>query len=1268
LPNDAPANPKTAEAYYQLGNLYVKQNNYSQAQFCYEKELAINPLHVEAHCHLGVVYANQKQLDKAIESFRKALAINENHVNALCNLGNTYIDKNDLPLALIYLEKAFSLDDQHIDTLNNLGLLHKNKNKLSEAIACYKKAIAVDCYYANAHFNLAFVSLLSGDYELGWQEYEWRFQANKQLTPEQQFPNCKQWQGEKLTNKTLLIYAEQGFGDAIQFIRYVILVAQSVDNIIVQCLTPLHRLFHSIPQISQLVGFDQPLPHFDVYYPLMSLPFLFHTDAETIPANVPYLHAPKSAGFPLSVNKNKLNVGLVWVGNPAFKNDKNRSIDISNFQPITLLKQVQFYSLQVGNRRSDLSQITFANPVIEIGDKVKDFADTAAIIEQLDLVISVDTSVAHLAGALNKPVWILLPFSPDFRWLLEREDCPWYPSVRLFRQREAGVWHDVFNRIKQTLENEVLIHFSKENANIDTPLAINTETVTATGFDISIASDNAFKYHQAGQLDQAKQLYQQILVVDKNNMTILHYLGLVLHQLGETEQAINYIKKAIAVNPEYIAAYNNLGIIYMEKNQLDEAIDCYQQVIALNSNYAPAYYNMGSAYQRKQDLTHAMACYQQALSLNPNYAEAHYNLGIIYQKTDEDTAISCYETALSIQPDYAQAHYNLGTIYLKQQNYEQAISHYQAALAILPNYVEAQCYLGHAYLKQKDFTNAMTHYEKTLVMQADYVDAICGLGSVHLGQNQLELAIESYEKALTIHPNCTEAQCNLGLVYIQQNKLELALACYQKTLQIDNNYIDAYCGLGDIYFEQDQFELAIESYEKALVISPNHIKTQYNLGRVYFKQKKLESALICYQKVLQIDKNNTVGLSGLGSVYLEQSQFELAIEYYKKSLAVDENQAYPLCCLGFIYLKQDQLELAIEYYEKAIVIDTDDKKSYLQLGFLFYIVANPVQAIFYYKKAIALDADYADAHMNMAFAQLLNGDYEQGWQEHEWRWQVGELNFPKMMFAIEKKWQGEHLAGKTILLYAEQGLGDVIQFIRYVSLIADYGAAIIIRCQPTLKSLFVGLPNVRQIITDKENLPYFDFHSSLMSLPWVFKTRLQTIPAQVPYLFANKKLSFDLPLNKNTLNIGFVWAGNSQHLNNKNRSIAITHFQVFSQIKAVQFYSLQVGESNKDLNQLQFVNPIIEVGSQVKDFAETAAIINKLDLIICVDTSVAHLAGALNKPTWLLLPFAPDWRWLLEREDSPWYPSFRLFRQTQRGDWSPVFQRLKYELEQLVDK
>jgi len=1070
-------------------------------------------------------YQQTGNLKQAHIAYQQLLNQQPNNSEVLHYFGLLLHEQGNFKDGILNIEQAIAINKQYKEAYNNLGLLYHASADIEKAIACYEKAIALDNDYADAHYNLALSLLLNGNYKQGWQEYEWRWQLSNAQEVKKEFSFAKAWQGESLIGKTILIYSEQGMGDAIQFIRYIDLIAKQAEKIIVQCPRVLKKLFSSIPQIHEIVMPEELLPVFDFYTPLMSLPYLLKTDLNSIPANTPYLTAPASASFAFLMDKTKFNIGLVWAGNSTHKNDKNRSIDISQFQSILQLESVQFYSLQTGKQRADLQKIKAHHAIIDFGEKFANFADTAAVIQELDLIICVDTSVAHLAGALNKPVWVLLPFVPDWRWLMETEKSPWYPSMRLFRQPAIADWESVFVILKKELETESV------NFNNREPKII-TQTKPLPDFDISIATDSALKYHQEGQFEQAKQLYEKILAIDENNISVLHYLGLIFHQLGDSKQAIALLKKSVSLNPDYMLAYNNLGIAYMEDNQLDKAIDCYEKALQLNPNYAACYYNMGSCYHRKQQLTQAISCYEQALFLNPNYPEAHYNLGMIYQEHQPELAISCYEKVLAIQPHYAQAYLNLAVIYLKQENYATAILYYEKVLAIFPDYAEAQCGLGNVSLKQKDFLKAISYYEKSLQLQVNNPDALCGLGTV--------------------------------------------------------------------YLEQAQFDLAIKHFKKTLQLNPNYIEAQRNLGLVYDKQDKLEEALLCYTQTLQLDENHEIA-----------------------------------CCeIANIYLKQHKVEAALSHYEKALKINSN----------------------------------YAIAHYNFAFALLLIGDYQRGWQEYEWRWLANQKILPAKKFPTAQQWQGESLTNKTILLYTEQGLGDAIQFIRYAELVSKLGAKVIIQCQPALKTLFLPLKSIYKIITTNEILPAFDVFSPLMSLPRLFNTTLQTIPAPTPYLQGNKKLGFSFPLDKEKLNIGFVWAGNPLHGNDKHRSIDITHFQTLTQLIAVQFYSLLVGDKRSDLTKIIFANPVIDIGKEVVDFSDTAAVIEKLDLIICVDTSVAHLAGALNKPTWLLLPFAPDWRWLLERDDSPWYPSMKLFRQTQRGDWAGVFQAVAKELDLLLQQ
>ena len=314
-----------------------------------------------------------------------------------------------------------------------------------------------------------------------------------------------------------------------------------------------------------------------------------------------------------------------------------------------------------------------------------------------------------------------------------------------------------------------------------------------------------------------------------------------------------------------------------------------------------------------------------------------------------------------------------------------------------------------------------------------------------------------------------------------------------------------------------------------------------------------------------------------------------------------------------------------------------------------------------YHKAIEINPDYIDAHKNLGIVLLLQGDFQRGWQEYEWRLKSDDLCIANR---AQTRWDGSSLSGKTILLYAEQGFGDTIQFIRYVHLLVEYDTEIIVECQPELLQLFKNIGAIKKTIVVGESSPKFDVNASLLSLPRILGTDLNSIPVKSPYLYIKSGSHTDLEMCSE-YKVGIVWAGNLKHPNDNNRSVELQQFSVLFDVEACQFFSLQVGKRRDDIIRYHYSNTIIDLGGDFSNFSDTAAAILELDLVISVDTAVAHLAGALGKPIWVLLPFMPDWRWLLEREDTPWYPTMRLFRQTDTRDWAGVLQKVRFALEKM---
>ena len=399
---------------------------------------------------MAIAQVEQKKLAAATTSYQKALAIAPDAAQLHYGLGMVQQQLNDWDAAIDSYQQAVQLDPNDRKAWTNLGALRQEMGQPQAAIDCYQKILSFDPEDAIAHVNLSIVLRQLGDWQQGFAKFEWRWRC-----PDKTPRNFTQplWDGSDLDGKTILIHAEEGYGDTIQFIRFLPQVAQRGGRAIVECPPWLIRLLGSVPGIAELIPFGSPLPEFAVHAPLLSLVHLLGATPETLPAP-PYLSAPDSASVNLEAD-DRLKVGIVWAGNPNHQSDRDRSTTLEQFRSLLALEGISFYSLQKGPRSPELEQFSQRSQIQDLSAELQDFADTAAAIEQLDLVISVDTSVAHLAGALGKPVWVLLSHNADWRWMLDRDDTPWYPTMRLFRQTQRGDWAGVFSRVAAELQTIV---------------------------------------------------------------------------------------------------------------------------------------------------------------------------------------------------------------------------------------------------------------------------------------------------------------------------------------------------------------------------------------------------------------------------------------------------------------------------------------------------------------------------------------------------------------------------------------------------------------------------------------------------------------------------------------------------------------------------------------------------------------------------------------------------------------------------------------------
>ncbi len=455
--------PNDGAAYSQIGKVLHRLGRLPEAEQALREAWRYAPNNAAYVNNLGIVQDDLGRYDDALECYRSALHLNPQMDSAYCNLGKLFQKNGESESSEAAYLAALKINPQNSDVQQNLGILLLGLGRNDEAMHCFNERLRALPECAEAHWNRALLLLAAGNFSDGWEEYEWRFKCHELMSQplEARYSSKTLWDGSVLTDQTLLIYVEQGFGDTLQFCRYLPLVMQQVKHLIFECQPELFALlsnvFKDIKCIQRPAESALPDIDYDLQAPLLTLPRLLNTVMESIPVAIPYIHAdPRLVErWSQRIGKNSFNVGVVWAGNQNYKGDKERSLSLAAIERLgEVSRHICFYSLQ---KEGGTEAIYSINPMrlVDLASELDSFATTAAVIENLDLVITVDTAVAHLAGAMGKPVWTLIYSPPDWRWLLDRNDSPWYPTMRLFRQSKAGEWDEVIDRVASALAMDV---------------------------------------------------------------------------------------------------------------------------------------------------------------------------------------------------------------------------------------------------------------------------------------------------------------------------------------------------------------------------------------------------------------------------------------------------------------------------------------------------------------------------------------------------------------------------------------------------------------------------------------------------------------------------------------------------------------------------------------------------------------------------------------------------------------------------------------------
>ena len=696
---------------------------------------------------------------------------------------------------------------------------------------------------------------------------------------------------------------------------------------------------------------------------------------------------------------------------------------------------------------------------------------------------------------------------------------------------------------------------------------------------------------------------------------------------GQFEQAEALCGQIFEADPDQADAWNLLAMIHFRTGRLASAIQHSRHAAELRPDQPALHANLAEMLRTAGQYREAEASYRRALELAPQHYAARLGLGIALGRLGQRAeSLACFDRALELNPDAAEAHRNRGAVLLEMRRFDEAIAAFTETLRCQPANWGAHLSLGTARREKGQTAEAFECFAEALRQGAPQVETCIEQGRAWMQAESPDRAIDSFRQAIELNPRSADAHNAIGIAYKKLGRFDEAVGYYRQALALRPDFAEALGNLGNALGEMGRFDEAEACCRQLLERMPSSSWAHNNLGMVLYKQSRWQEAEAAMLRALELDGAALVVYKNLGTLLYERGRPHEAEPILRRALQGDPADDGLLCSLGNSLQDLGRLDEACASFNAALR-------------------ANP---------------DCVNARFNRSLVRLLSGDFATGWDEYEWRWK--RTSAPSYGPFSQPAWNGEPLAGRTLLLHCEQGFGDTLQFIRLATNIDRRGGRIIFVCPRALAGLIGSCPAIDDLVIEGEPLPPFDFHLPLMSLPRVLRlVRAEDIPAAVPYLAtsAQRVAAWRAKLaGQGIRKVGIVWQGNPQHCRDALRSIPLGEFLPLAHVAGVQLYSLQKGAGREQLADVGSGFPMIDLADDLTDFAETAAACEALDLVITCDSACAHLAGALARPVWVAVSAAPDWRWQLERKDSLWYPTLRLFRQRRLNDWAEVFARI----------
>ena len=750
---------------------------------------------------------------------------------------------------------------------------------------------------------------------------------------------------------------------------------------------------------------------------------------------------------------------------------------------------------------------------------------------------------------------------------------------------------------------------------------------------LSLVNDGLWK--------QAEDVFQSLLS-KKPHQTKYHVmLSVVCVNTQRFEEALHHLNQALRLEPQAPMLFLQKGQLLKEMGQFELAMDCLQEAFKLDQNNADCAHTLGEVTQHLGLWQVSLEYYDAALLINPQDPHSLNNRGNVLMKLMRvHDAIGSYRRALAINPEFAVAHLNLGNALTQQLDLASAIESFNLATLLNPQDSVAHYHKGLVLHEQKELALAQKSLTAAIALDDQVSAYFFSKGLVNLDLEFWLEAVMDFDRALALAPDQINALYNKGLALQKLGDWNAALKAHQEVVVRQDDYAEGYYSLGIIHHELNHKALALENYSRAIALKPDYLEAYTNQGIVLKELNDLDGA----------------------------------IQSYEKAIALNPLLAEPYNNLGNALLQKNQTQRALWCYEKALDLQPDNRFALTNLGNLHTDLLRFDEALLCYDQALALAPHDTDAHWNKALLLLLQGHFKDGWALYEWRWKLSNFDSIKKQCA-QPMWDGEtSLQNRTILIYHEQGFGDTIQFCRFVPQLNALGARVVFEIPQALMGILSSLPGVDEWVPSGHKLPAFDTHLPLLSLPARLRIEHMDDLIPKPYLQAPSGLvhAFSSKLgHQHRLRVGLVWRGNAQHQYDYRRSCRLEDWLAFLPA-GVDYHSLQKDPSLEELDWMHKHGDICNWSESLLDFSQTAGLIMNLDLVLSVDTSVAHLSAALGQDTWLLIPKSSDWRWFNGRNDSPWYASLRLFR--PQGDpiethsptspWLNVFEQIKSALNE----